>query len=842
MAVRTSPRRKQPTPAVAAVVVAVSGLVGDGGLEEGAETRTRGRGEGSNSRSAKYPEHPSDEDDDLPDLSTLLGSTSRKTGNLNAYATGPRQRGRGRNDDELRVGSPDKNEKGAIPPRISSSSTSRKGSNPEVWQSDECVPRSMIMPMPPPIPSSSSLFLGVTPFLLPSASRVPDATTITTTTTGSSRQTIQQRNSPSKRGTIPPSPTKISIIASLELEKKKKQGHADFISEISAALDAIPGSPPTASRNTSSGNNGRSRPPKLAHVNSLLLPLSSLALDSEDTNSNDGSEDEDLLQSKPSTSKSNPLPGKGLGLKSCDTKRTAKARSAMFVLKEADCRDDDEEDDFEEDDEFTDLSGFIVDDDADISFHGSGNDSGSQSESECLARKKGSPGKKKLVRGSNYERGGKEAGRDTSDALRSLSLEGDESKQWDTSPDRLADAIAGMYLGEGDRGQPELSRSERSEIEVIDLTSSPVKPQPAPVFHPENKIMPKRRRPLESFDQGKIPRQQQQGRFTSSASDSATNADEAILRFSPHTRKSPFKIEGKKQTIPPNQADIPAHRPAKPSSGSNILTTPPQNPPASPSKLPPQSPTKLNSPSKNSLLLSPSKRGLQIPRSPHRQSIDAFWSSEVINEWNDQYSPVKPASTLSPRKRWRIFEDDEDGSGSESPCESPARRKVESPVKGATAATGGPSKRMGSPSKRTLIEEKKATAAAKKKFDETKLGLAHDLLRELDERISNGKLAQLSRSTGGVKIIWSKNLRSTAGRANWRRTVTKASTGSPIKGDPGEIGDAKVLHYASIELAEKVIDNEERLVGTLAHEYCHLANFMVSGVRDQPHGASFGRW
>ena len=49
-------------------------------------------------------------------------------------------------------------------------------------------------------------------------------------------------------------------------------------------------------------------------------------------------------------------------------------------------------------------------------------------------------------------------------------------------------------------------------------------------------------------------------------------------------------------------------------------------------------------------------------------------------------------------------------------------------------------------------------------------------------------------------------------------------------------------HYASIELAEKVIDSDSRLVNTLAHEFCHLANFMVSGVRDQPHGASFKAW
>lgn len=34
----------------------------------------------------------------------------------------------------------------------------------------------------------------------------------------------------------------------------------------------------------------------------------------------------------------------------------------------------------------------------------------------------------------------------------------------------------------------------------------------------------------------------------------------------------------------------------------------------------------------------------------------------------------------------------------------------------------------------------------------------------------------------------------------------------------------------------------DRLLNVLAHEYCHLANFMLSNIRDQPHGASFKRW
>ncbi len=34
----------------------------------------------------------------------------------------------------------------------------------------------------------------------------------------------------------------------------------------------------------------------------------------------------------------------------------------------------------------------------------------------------------------------------------------------------------------------------------------------------------------------------------------------------------------------------------------------------------------------------------------------------------------------------------------------------------------------------------------------------------------------------------------------------------------------------------------DRLLNVLAHEYCHLTNFMISNVKDQPHGASFKSW
>ena len=35
---------------------------------------------------------------------------------------------------------------------------------------------------------------------------------------------------------------------------------------------------------------------------------------------------------------------------------------------------------------------------------------------------------------------------------------------------------------------------------------------------------------------------------------------------------------------------------------------------------------------------------------------------------------------------------------------------------------------------------------------------------------------------------------------------------------------------------------QDRLLNVLAHEYCHLANFMISNIRDNPHGKEFKEW
>ncbi|KAL9625108.1 MAG: hypothetical protein Q9160_000837 [Pyrenula sp. 1 TL-2023] len=227
---------------------------------------------------------------------------------------------------------------------------------------------------------------------------------------------------------------------------------------------------------------------------------------------------------------------------------------------------------------------------------------------------------------------------------------------------------------------------------------------------------------------------------------------------------------------------------------------------------PPTSPSKPQ-------LKSPSKSSRQIPQSPHKQSLDSFWSSEATNTWNDQHSPRKtPHTNRKGIQKFLVFSHDDMDPSERSTSPSPTKSCTESPQKW---------KPVTSPTK--LRETNKAALERRKAFDRIKRSLACDLLSELDKNVCQGKLSIATVETGGVKVKWSKTLNKTAGRANWRRT------------NLGPNAQSKTT-FAEIELAEKVIDCPERLVNTLSHEFCHLANYEVSGELADAHGKSWRMW
>lgn len=170
-----------------------------------------------------------------------------------------------------------------------------------------------------------------------------------------------------------------------------------------------------------------------------------------------------------------------------------------------------------------------------------------------------------------------------------------------------------------------------------------------------------------------------------------------------------------------------------------------------------------------------------------------FWSQEFVDDWNDEHSPRK-----------QLF----------------------------------PSPTKASPVKKTVAPKTKLPSAreAKKAFEQSKHDLAASFLAELDKIITNGQLSELAASTGGIKLLWTNKLNTTAGRANWKRETIRTTCTATNK------VQVTYKHHASIELAEKVIDDEHRLLNVIAHEFCHLANFMVSGITNNPHGKEFKAW
>lgn len=82
--------------------------------------------------------------------------------------------------------------------------------------------------------------------------------------------------------------------------------------------------------------------------------------------------------------------------------------------------------------------------------------------------------------------------------------------------------------------------------------------------------------------------------------------------------------------------------------------------------------------------------------------------------------------------------------------------------------------------------------------------LCRELIVELDERVFEKALPD------DLELIWSKRLNTTAGRARWKRIRLSSSV----------TGEAEWRHDAKVELSTKVLDSEEKLRNTLAHELC----------------------
>ncbi|KAI5854479.1 SprT-like family-domain-containing protein [Durotheca rogersii] len=212
---------------------------------------------------------------------------------------------------------------------------------------------------------------------------------------------------------------------------------------------------------------------------------------------------------------------------------------------------------------------------------------------------------------------------------------------------------------------------------------------------------------------------------------------------------------------------------------------------------------------KKTLLASPSKRP-KIPASPWNPQQGEFWDPEANFGWIDKHSPEKPEGSRPSQSQ---SAPDNDG-------------KAPGPKRKHAVATVGVAKRD-----------------ARKAFDVTKEELARSFLQELDENVTDGQLTRMTAETGGLRIEWSNTLLTTAGRAHWKcktmSTATKHADGT-VEVRKEEVGRRQ--HHAHIELASKVLANETDLLNTVAHEFCHLAVFMLDGKPRAAHGPEFKAW
>lgn len=160
-----------------------------------------------------------------------------------------------------------------------------------------------------------------------------------------------------------------------------------------------------------------------------------------------------------------------------------------------------------------------------------------------------------------------------------------------------------------------------------------------------------------------------------------------------------------------------------------------------------------SSPSCDGSYLSTPGRHVRLPPSPCCPDEDTFWNSHV-DDWNEHHSPRR--ITL---------------------------RRI--------ATEGSSNSYHTSPNKQD--EKKRRNRKAKMAFQKAKKEMAMEFLQELDSKLTQGRVSELSAATGGVKIVWTRALRSTAGKA---RVLPLPSKLTPE------------FYEAKIELSERIVTNK----------------------------------
>ncbi|KAL1667267.1 SprT-like family-domain-containing protein [Schizophyllum commune] len=138
---------------------------------------------------------------------------------------------------------------------------------------------------------------------------------------------------------------------------------------------------------------------------------------------------------------------------------------------------------------------------------------------------------------------------------------------------------------------------------------------------------------------------------------------------------------------------------------------------------------------------------------------------------------------------------------------SPSKPRPASPTKDRSTS---PTKRPPSPRKPTQKALREAEAARRAAY-------AQEMFTQLNAQVFKGGLPP------ETPLVWNAKMTSTAGRARYHRN----SEGQVV---------------TCIELATKILDRDERIRYTLAHEMCHLATWIIDKDLASNHDKLFWKW
>ncbi|KAL1675459.1 SprT-like family-domain-containing protein [Schizophyllum commune] len=232
------------------------------------------------------------------------------------------------------------------------------------------------------------------------------------------------------------------------------------------------------------------------------------------------------------------------------------------------------------------------------------------------------------------------------------------------------------------------------------------------------------------------------------------------------------------------------------------------------------------------------KRTLKRPVSisPTRPSPSPFPSVRPIDPFDRLPTTSQPTapSTSKPNApstsrarppipafKWPVLPDDPEASSSSKRPSSPDKQRASetdrsvSPSKSRPASptkdrSTSPTKRPPSPRKPTQKALREAEAARRAAY-------AQEIFTQLNAQVFKGGLPP------ETPLVWNAKMTSTAGRARYHRN----SEGQVV---------------TCIELATKILDRDERIRYTLAHEMCHLATWIIDKDLASNHDKLFWKW